>query len=97
MIPNEAEITHEMIFTEVGIMLLNEGSNIIECYDSLIYQGKPTKKEPNPKQFLWMALEPMSGDMEKVINFTKENDWRYGDNEIEIEENFIRYVIYKTL
>ena len=44
-----------------------------------------------------MALEPMSGDMEKVINFTKENDWRYGDNEIEIEENFIRYVIYKTL
>jgi hypothetical protein len=42
MIPNEAEITHEMIYTEVGIMLLNEGENIIECYDSLIYQGKKT-------------------------------------------------------
>jgi serine/threonine protein kinase len=50
-----------------------------------------------------MALEPMSGDMEKVINFTKENDWEFGEVEdqdeakIAFEEDFIKYVIYKTL
>ena len=45
-----------------------------------------------------MALEPMSGDMEKVINFTKENDWEFGEAEdldeakIAFEEDFIKYL-----
>ena len=100
LIPNNAQISHENVYNEIGVMMLNEGEHIVECYDSLEYRPQRTEKDPNPRTYLWMMLEPMSGDMERVINYCKVSKYKFGEigeNHEEVEEKYICYVIYRAL
>jgi len=90
MIHLTGEVTQEMVANEISIMMMNQGQDIIECYDSLEHTPKPSPKEPHPKKQLWMMMEPMSGDMEKVINYCNDTNYEYG-------EDFISYVCYRTI
>ena len=64
---------------EISVMMLNEGDSLIKCYDSFDWNGK-----------LWIILESMGGDVQKLLGFFREND-------IAVSENVIRYVLYRTL
>ena len=86
----ENSINREMVENEIGIMMLNEGDSMIECYDSIERIKKPTAKVPNPKKEWWMMLEPMSGDLEQVICFCKEHNMSY-------DEDFISYICYRNI
>ena len=52
--------TAEMVYNEVALMTMNKCDFIVECYDSLEYN-----------EMLWMFVEPMTGDIEKIIQHCK--------------------------
>ena len=78
------EEAYELIYNEIGVMMLNKGESIVTCYDSLEYIDK--KGNTN----LWMMLEKMDGDMEEIIKLCLEVDFKY-------TENFIKYTLYRCL
>jgi len=69
----------QVVRDEISVMMLNEGDSLIKCYDSFDWNGK-----------LWIILEAMGGDLQKLVALFKEHS-------IPITENIIRYLLYRTL